>query len=257
MEKYGFIYLWYDRKRKMYYVGSHYGTEDDGYICSSNRMRDAYRRRPQDFKRRIIQKNIERRILLDEEYRWLSLIDNGELGKKYYNLKNHKWGHWTTDKNTRMTISEKISKRTKELHQDPEYRKRFLEGRKKLPAQTKEQIEKRALSNTGKKRSDETKKRISEANKGEKHHMYGKHLSDETKKKLKDRMTGENNPFYGKTHSKEKMKQIAIKISVSMKGRKPKNSEYMKTTFWWNNGLINTRQVQCPGEGWVKGKLKK
>lgn len=27
MEKYGFVYIWYDRKRKMYYIGSHYGTE--------------------------------------------------------------------------------------------------------------------------------------------------------------------------------------------------------------------------------------
>ena len=45
-EKYGFIYIWYDNFRKMYYIGRHWGTEDDGYICSSNRMRDAYRRRP-------------------------------------------------------------------------------------------------------------------------------------------------------------------------------------------------------------------
>ena len=44
MEKYGFVYIWYDKKRKMYYIGSHWGTDDDGYICSSNRMRDAYRR---------------------------------------------------------------------------------------------------------------------------------------------------------------------------------------------------------------------
>ena len=28
MEKTGFIYIWYDRKRKMYYIGCHLGTED-------------------------------------------------------------------------------------------------------------------------------------------------------------------------------------------------------------------------------------
>ena len=33
MEKYGFVYLWYDRKRKMFYIGSHWTTETDGYIC--------------------------------------------------------------------------------------------------------------------------------------------------------------------------------------------------------------------------------
>jgi hypothetical protein len=50
MEKYGFVYIWYDRKRKMYYVGSHWGTIEDGYICSSNRMRDAYREDPKILK---------------------------------------------------------------------------------------------------------------------------------------------------------------------------------------------------------------
>ena len=85
-EKYGFVYVWYDRWRKMFYVGSHWGTEDDGYICSSNRMRDAYRRRPNDFKRRVIARVDDRLELLDEEFKWLDLISEKELGKKYYNL---------------------------------------------------------------------------------------------------------------------------------------------------------------------------
>ena len=50
--------------------------------------------------------------------------------------------------------------------------------------------------------SEETKQKISEANKGkcigEKHYMYGKHLSDETKTKIsevkKGKYVGENNP---------------------------------------------------------------
>jgi hypothetical protein len=109
LEKYGFIYLWYDKKRKMYYIGCHWGTENDGYVCSSNRMRDAFRRRPDDFKRRIIQKNIEKTYLLDEEYKWLQLITDDELGVKYYNLRKHKWGHWSTDENKKMSVGQKIS----------------------------------------------------------------------------------------------------------------------------------------------------
>lgn len=106
MEKEGFIYIWFDRKRKMYYIGSHWGTIDDGYICSSNRMRDAYRRRPHDFKRRILKSNIERTVLLEEEHKWLDKIDEKELGVKYYNLRKHRWGHWSTDEDTRnVTIS--------------------------------------------------------------------------------------------------------------------------------------------------------
>lgn len=113
MEKYGFIYLWYDRKRKMYYIGCHWGHTEDGYICSSNRMRDAYRRRPKDFKRRILKKVMMRNMLLEEEYTWLKMIKEEELGKKYYNLRKHKWEHWSENENKRLTIGQKISKKNK------------------------------------------------------------------------------------------------------------------------------------------------
>ena len=90
MEKYGFVYIWYDKFRKMYYVGSHWGTAEDGYVCSSNRMRDAYRRRPQDFKRKIIAKvTTSKADLLKKEYEYLSLIEEFELGQKYYNMTNN------------------------------------------------------------------------------------------------------------------------------------------------------------------------
>ena len=114
MDKYGFVYIWYDRKRKMYYIGCHWGTIDDGYICSSNRMRDAYRRRPKDFKRRILQTNISNREhTFEEEHKWFSMIKEEELGKKYYNLRKYKWGHWTTDVNNNLSIREKISQHHK------------------------------------------------------------------------------------------------------------------------------------------------
>lgn len=113
MEKYGFIYIWLDRKRKMFYIGSHWGTETDGYICSSTRMRNAYRRRPHDFKRRTIQKNIQRNMLLDQEHKWLQYIKEDELGNKYYNLRKHKWGHWSTDEKTRVVVGQKISNKLK------------------------------------------------------------------------------------------------------------------------------------------------
>jgi len=56
---------------------------------------------------------------------------------------------------------------------------------------------------SGKKASDETKKKMSKAQSGENHPMFGKHLPDETKKKLSELNTGEKNPFFGKHHSEE------------------------------------------------------
>jgi hypothetical protein len=109
MQKYGFVYLWYDRKHKKYYVGCRWGTENDGYICSSQWMKQGYFYRPQDFKRRILARiYTSKKDLLNEEYRWLSLIKDEELGKRYYNLNNHHFGHWTTNPDTRST-REKIS----------------------------------------------------------------------------------------------------------------------------------------------------
>ena len=104
-QNHGFVYIWYDKKRKMYYIGSHWGTEDDGYICSSNRMRDAYRRRPTDFTRRILEKTEVREELLNMENRWLKMAEKKK--DRYYNLNffnsNSLWWH---DKESRLSVGQ-------------------------------------------------------------------------------------------------------------------------------------------------------
>lgn len=126
--KYGIIYLWYDKKHKRYYLGSHWGTENDGYICSSNWMNKSYKRRPHDFKRKIILRIFSnRKDLLEEEYKCLSMIKKEELGKKYYNFTNHKNGHWFTEEKS-LDIKEKISQKTKESMWNPEIRQKYIKG---------------------------------------------------------------------------------------------------------------------------------
>lgn len=110
MEKYGFVYIWRDRKHKRYYIGSHWGTEDDGYICSSRWMRNSYKRRPNDFKRRILSKIFTNRSeLLNEEYKYLQKIKDKKIGSKYYNLTKHLNGHWSANDKTRVSVGQKIS----------------------------------------------------------------------------------------------------------------------------------------------------
>lgn len=88
MEKFGFVYIWRDKKHGRYYVGSHWGTEDDGYVCSSMWMRKSRKRRPHDFKRRIVARVYTTRTdLLEEEQRWLAMIKPGEIKTRYYNLR--------------------------------------------------------------------------------------------------------------------------------------------------------------------------
>ena len=127
-EKYGFVYIWFDKKHKRYYVGAHWGLECDGYVCSSKWMNISYRRRPLDFTRRILSKvYTNRQDLFKKEQEWLNLIKKEELGKRYYNLCRNADHHWVDGPN-HDTVVEKISKSVKALHQDPQYRERFLES---------------------------------------------------------------------------------------------------------------------------------
>lgn len=129
--KYGFVYIWRDKKHKRYYVGAHWGTIDDGYICSSGWMMKAYNRRAGDFKRRIIKTNITSRPeTFIEEMKYLSLIKPEELKRKYYNLNIKNNEAWYKYPENVKKISEKISHRTKEAMNDPKVRERYLEGLK-------------------------------------------------------------------------------------------------------------------------------
>jgi predicted HicB family RNase H-like nuclease len=90
-ETFGFVYVWFDRKHKRYYIGSHWGREDDDYICSSNNMRMNYKNRPHDFKRRIVARVYTNRDdLFQEEQRWLNMIPRNAFGFQYYNLSPYK-----------------------------------------------------------------------------------------------------------------------------------------------------------------------
>lgn len=134
-EKYGFVYIWYDRKRKMYYIGSHWGTEDDGYICSSNRMRNVYKRRPHDFSRKVIKRvYTDRKTLLEQEEKWLKKAEHKK--EKYYNINFSCTHHWLSDEKSRLSVSEKISNALKGHVQSEETkakRSAKLKGRKRDP----------------------------------------------------------------------------------------------------------------------------
>jgi hypothetical protein len=113
-------------------------------------MMQAYKRRPHDFKRKILSRGIHTRdSLLNEEFRFLCMIEPDQLGKRYYNLKNTKDYYWHTDDNSRLTVSEKISIRTREAMQRPEVRAKYEEAMAKVDNSHKSDplvIEKRRAS---------------------------------------------------------------------------------------------------------------
>jgi hypothetical protein len=138
MNKYGFVYIWFDKKHKRYYIGCHWGTETDGYICSSNWMRDAYKRRPEDFKRRILKTELTREQMYIEEQRYFGMIKEEEIKIKYYNLSLSSKDPWHKHPLKNKSIGAKISAAKKGKSAgpcSPEKAKAISEAKKKAFAE--------------------------------------------------------------------------------------------------------------------------
>lgn len=109
---FGFVYRWFDNKRSMWYIGSHHGSLESGYVCSNKQMLNAYRKRPADFTREILEFNtslddcLTTKIL---EQKFLDQIPNIKDNPLYYNKKNEAQGGWS------FIDEEHISKRATTL----------------------------------------------------------------------------------------------------------------------------------------------
>ena len=129
----------------------------------------------------------------------------------------------------------------------------FLYGRKDLGTGILRNMTDGGEGASGAIRNDETRKKLSEANKGKNNPFYGKTRTEESRKKQSEsrkcKYAQENHPMYGKSHSEEtKRKQSEVK-----KGEN--NPAYGKK--WWNDGCGNTvRSKECPGDGWISGRGK-
>lgn len=97
-----------------------------------------------------------------------------------------------------------------------------------------------SLHHKGKQHSEETKKKMSEARKGEKHPMYGKKHSEEAKKKMSEAKK-----------CKPKSEEHKKKLSENMKGE----NHPAFGMHWYNNGKISKRAFECP-DGFTPGRLK-
>jgi hypothetical protein len=89
---FGFVYIWFDSKRKKFLIGSHHGSDKDGYITSTGGklFLNAYKKRPGTFKRKIVEYNsTEDNFLYTQklEQKWLDKRPDIALNEKYYNQK--------------------------------------------------------------------------------------------------------------------------------------------------------------------------
>jgi hypothetical protein len=155
----------------MFYIGSHVGDENDGYIGSGIYFKNSYEKCPESFKRRILQRIVftdYKELHLAEE-RWLNMIDDKELGHKYYNLKKYATGG---------NIVGCLSNDKQIQHKEKSIRARLSGWLKWYECQTHEYIS-----------------------------MRGKYANSCIKNRSGGSMPGDMNPFYSKSHT-EKTKII-------------------------------------------------
>jgi hypothetical protein len=138
-----FVYCWTDTKTNKIYVGSHKGSDTDGYVSSSKYMMNEYRKRPYDFTRQIIAHGLHRDMLKLES----KILQSANAAKsdEFYNKHNNN--------GTYSAYGPKSDK-------------------------TKEKMRNAKL---GTHRSIETNLKHSKSISGELNHFYGKTHSDEVK----------------------------------------------------------------------------
>jgi group I intron endonuclease len=90
----------------------------------------------------------------------------------------------------------------------------WIKGKK----HTEESKRKMSEAKKGKKPSEKTRQKMSESKRGNKNNL-GKHHSDSAKQKMSEAHKGENNHFYGKHHTEESKR----KMSEIHKGKRPWN----------------------------------
>ena len=108
-----FLYKWTDTKQNMFYIGVHKGTTDDGYICSSKILLEEYKKRPNDFKREILEFGTFEQVIEKETY-LLKQIDAAQ-NKQYYNQHNGDGNFFCKfhTEETKKIIQQKLKKHIK------------------------------------------------------------------------------------------------------------------------------------------------
>ena len=102
--------------------------------------------------------------------------------------------------------------------------------------------------------SEEHKRKISKALKGRPSHNKGGKCTEEHKRKVSEALKaiGHKPPSSKGKSFKEEHKRKISRALREMKHLPPLH----KNTKWWNDGQINKRSIECPGDKWVLGRLK-
>ena len=233
----------------MFYIGSHKGDQNDGYVCSSKAMLSEYKIRSQDFERKILLIGADRYVV-EAESAYLKAVDAAK-NPIYYNMINsypefsmagkrftedHKRkiseGHKNAPEHIKAARSAAITARLKG-HTFTQETRELMSRNRKGRKLSKEHIEKMRAATKGRPRPDmlgrtpwnkgvkatqETIKRLSAARLGTK-------LTDEHKAKISlankgRKLSEETKEKIGNSKRGKPLSEIAKqRMSISAKNR--------------------------------------
>lgn len=164
--KIGIVYKWENIDTKKWYIGSHFGFLNDGYIGSGKVFKNAYAKNPNKMIRSILYTGQDFRQA--EEFFLLYL--DAARDRKSYNMKNTALGGGATVENMSIETRQKISEALKNR------------VRKPISEETKNKI---SATLTGRKASKELCEKRKLNSLGDKNSFYGKSHTQETKEKIR------------------------------------------------------------------------
>jgi hypothetical protein len=145
-----FVYCWTDHLTGKLYVGSHKGSIDDGYVCSSKYMMEEYNKRPQDFTRQIIAegqfddiRSLEISILKAENVKLNELYYNRSTGNNDFYVKQH------TEEAKQKMRAKKLG--VKRGPHSEEHKQKIAESIKKMGSHSDERKQNMSKAKLGKK----------------------------------------------------------------------------------------------------------
>lgn len=158
MHQEAFTYCWTDKKNNKLYVGTHKGSVDDGYVCSSKTMLAEYTERPCDFSRVVLATGTYKDMIVFEKSILISA--NASKDESFYNMHNGD-GNFYNKGHSKNTIEKLKISRNKRTDKPRLGVPLNDEGRKKASKsainRSKTDEGKKHLSDAGKKSAEKRK----------------------------------------------------------------------------------------------------